>query len=136
MKSVYNAQCFTAAIATELAGDYRNITGIAECIKPPFCLRIVKPYRTQEMQQFRDEVAFEARLQRNAVPWCVLFTPRGSTEMQVFKCNAANMDHADELTEIHSPNSCVAWAEPTSDPVKVLAAYDKSITDYFEDLSQ
>ena len=57
MDSVYKAQCKTSKIAHELAGNFSNISSIKDSLKPPYCLRVVKEYRTIEMQQFRDNVA-------------------------------------------------------------------------------
>jgi hypothetical protein len=57
MTSVYKAQCKTFKIAQELASVSSNVSSINDCLKPPWCLRVVKEYRTIEMQQFRDTVA-------------------------------------------------------------------------------
>lgn len=55
--AVYKAQCKTFLIAQKLAGQFNNASSINDSLKPPFCLRVVKQYRTVEMQQFRDYVA-------------------------------------------------------------------------------
>ena len=58
MNSVYKAQCKTSKIAREmLAGNFSDVSSINDSLKPPYCLRVVKEYRTVEMQQFRDNVA-------------------------------------------------------------------------------
>ena len=58
MNSVYKAQVKTFKIAREmLAGKFSNISSINDSLKPPYCLRVVKEYRTAAMQQFRDNVA-------------------------------------------------------------------------------
>jgi hypothetical protein len=61
MSAVYKAQCKTSLIAQQLAGQFNNVSSINSSLKPPFCLRVVKKYRTIEMQQFRDSVAKIAR---------------------------------------------------------------------------
>lgn len=63
-QSLFNAQCKTFAIAKELAGIYNNVAHINSSLKPPFCLRVVKQYRTPAMQAFRNEVAREMRKER------------------------------------------------------------------------
>ena len=62
MNSVYKAQCKTSKIARELAGNFSNVSSINDSLKPPYCLRVVKEYRTVEMQQFRDNVAQQIKL--------------------------------------------------------------------------
>lgn len=58
MNSVYKTQCKTSKIAREmLAGNFSDVSSINDSLKPPYCLRVVKEYRTVEMQQFRDSVA-------------------------------------------------------------------------------
>jgi hypothetical protein len=57
MTSVYKTQCKTFKIAQELAGVSSNVSSINDSLKPPYCLRVVKEYRTAAMQQFRDNVA-------------------------------------------------------------------------------
>ena len=58
MDSVYKAQVRTSKIAREmLAGNFSDVSSINDSLKPPYCLRVVKEYRTVEMQQFRDSVA-------------------------------------------------------------------------------
>jgi hypothetical protein len=57
MDSVYKAQCKTFNIARELVGNFSNVSSINDSLKPPYCLRVVKEYRTAVMQQFRDDVA-------------------------------------------------------------------------------
>jgi hypothetical protein len=57
MNSVYKTQCKTFKIAQELAGVSSNVSSINDCLKPPYCLRVVKENRTIEMQNFRDNVA-------------------------------------------------------------------------------
>jgi len=59
--SVYKVQCKTFSLARELANDYRNATPMDACMKPPFCLRVVKEHRLPSMQAFRDKVAREIR---------------------------------------------------------------------------
>ena len=55
--AVYKAQCKTFLIARELAGKFSNVSSINDSLKPPYCLRVIKEYRTAAMQQFRDAVA-------------------------------------------------------------------------------
>lgn len=66
---VYEAQCLTGKIAQDIAKDHRSVLVshdiLAASRKPPFCLRIVRAYRTPEIQAFRDSVANEARRRRN-----------------------------------------------------------------------
>ena len=57
MNSVYKAQCKTFKIAQDLAAQFNNVSSINNSLKPPYCLRVVKEYRTIEMKQFRDSVA-------------------------------------------------------------------------------
>lgn len=59
--STYNAQCETFKIAQQLANNMNNVSSFDGAFKPPFCLRVVKKYRTQAMQDFRDAVAKIAR---------------------------------------------------------------------------
>lgn len=63
---VWNAQVKTANIANRLAGDFRSVAEWEAHTRPPFCLRILKEYRTPEMQAFRDKVAQTARAERKA----------------------------------------------------------------------
>jgi hypothetical protein len=62
--STYKAQCKTFTIAKELAGTISNVSSFNGAFKPPYCLRIVKKYRTPVMQQFRNDVAKMARSTR------------------------------------------------------------------------
>ena len=62
MNSIYKAQCKTFKVARELAGKFSNVSSINDSLKPPYCLRIVKDYRTIEIQQFRDNVAQQIKL--------------------------------------------------------------------------
>jgi hypothetical protein len=55
--AVYKTQCKTFLIAQELAGQFNNMSSINDSLNPPYCLRVLKKYRTVEMQQFRDNVA-------------------------------------------------------------------------------
>ena len=67
---VYLAQVFTTNIAKDLTGDHRNVTrgNIEDIIyQAPFCLRLRKPYRTAEVQKFRDAVANKARNTRRMI---------------------------------------------------------------------
>ena len=63
--SVYYAQCATYQVAKQLSRISGNVSPIESAYKIPFCLRIVKEYRTPAIQAFRDEVAreFKARKQ-------------------------------------------------------------------------
>ena len=65
MSAVYKAQCKTSKIAQKLAGQFNNVSSINDSLKPPYCLRVVKEYRTIAMQQFRDTVAQYTKLKRN-----------------------------------------------------------------------
>ena len=65
MNAVYKAQCKTSKIACELAGNFSNVSSINDSLKPPYCLRVVKEYRTAKMQNFRDNVAQYTKLKRN-----------------------------------------------------------------------
>ena len=62
--SVYKVQCKTFTVAKELTGDFRNVSRINECYKPPFCLRLLPAYRTESVQAFRNAVAAELKLRR------------------------------------------------------------------------
>jgi len=62
MNSVYKIQCKTSKIARELANKFSNVSSINDSLKPPYCLRVVKEYRTAAMQQFRDNVAQQIKL--------------------------------------------------------------------------
>ena len=62
--SVYKVQCKTYTVAKELAGDFRNVTRIDEYSQPPFCLRLLPAYRTEQVQAFRNAVATELKLRR------------------------------------------------------------------------
>ena len=57
MNSVYNSQCKTWIIAHNLAGQFSTVSSINDSFKPPYCLRLVKEYRTLNVQNFRDQVA-------------------------------------------------------------------------------
>jgi hypothetical protein len=65
MNSVYKAQCKTWLIAQKLAGKFGSVSLINNSLKPPYCLRVVKDYRTAAMQQFRDDVAQYTKLKRD-----------------------------------------------------------------------
>ena len=45
--AVYKTQCKTFLIARELAGKFSNVSSINDSLKPPYCLRVVKKYRTE-----------------------------------------------------------------------------------------
>jgi hypothetical protein len=66
---VFEAQCITARIARDIAGKGSNVLVSSDimqaCLQPPYCLRILRPYRTPEMQEFRDSVARETRARRS-----------------------------------------------------------------------
>ena len=62
MNALYKTQCKTFKIAQDLAGQFNNASSINDSLKPPYCLRVVKEYRTIEMQQFRDIVAQQIKL--------------------------------------------------------------------------
>lgn len=62
MDSVYKVHCKTFKIAQELAGQFNNVSPFNDHVKPPYCLRVVKKYRTTTMQQFRDSVAQQIKL--------------------------------------------------------------------------
>ena len=57
MNSLYKTQCKTFKIAQYLAGVHGNVSSINDGLKPPYCLRLVKEYRTLDVQNFRDQVA-------------------------------------------------------------------------------
>ena len=60
---IYEVQCYTSEVARNMTGDHRQVTSTREAFtqQPPFCLRVVKPYRTANTQAFRDKVAQEVR---------------------------------------------------------------------------
>lgn len=58
---VRNAQVKTFSVARKLTNAHFDVTPGEMVTQPPFCLRIRGEYRTPEMQQFRDQVAMEAR---------------------------------------------------------------------------
>ena len=62
MSAVYKSQCKTFKIAQKLAGQFNNTSSINDILKPPYCLRVVKEYRTVAIQQFRDNVAQQIKL--------------------------------------------------------------------------
>jgi len=62
--AVYWAQCQTFALARRLTGNAANVTHGSQAENPPFCLRIVRTYRTPAHQAFRDEVARQMRWER------------------------------------------------------------------------
>ncbi len=62
MSAIYKTQCKTFLIAQKLAGQFNNVSSINDSLNPPYCLRVVKEYRTIEMQQFRDSVAQQIKL--------------------------------------------------------------------------
>ena len=63
---VYVAQCQTAKIAAIMTGLHVDAMPGSWMEKPPYCLRIVRQYRTQNQQLFRDAVARETRDLRRA----------------------------------------------------------------------
>ena len=65
-ESLYIAQCKTYELAKRLADDYRSCSRGNEVLGPPFCLRLLKPYRTQRVQEFRDKVTKAMWQQRAA----------------------------------------------------------------------
>ncbi len=65
MSAVYKTQCKTSKIAQKLTGQFSNVSSINDSLKPPYCLRVLKEYRTIDMQQFRDTVAQTIKLERN-----------------------------------------------------------------------
>ena len=56
-ESLYIAQCKTYELAKDIANNYRNCSKGDEIFNPPFCLRLLKHYRTERVQMFRDRVA-------------------------------------------------------------------------------
>ncbi len=60
----YNAQCVTARIAAEISGRSFSVCHTDDALRIPFCLRIVREYRTPSIQSFRDAVAAECRSRR------------------------------------------------------------------------
>ena len=62
-RTVYNVQCKTFTVAREIAGDFRNVTALDDTtfFQPPFCLRMLPPYRTPPVTAFRKEVADRVR---------------------------------------------------------------------------
>ena len=64
MSAVYKTQCKTFKIAQDLAAQFNNVSSINDILKPPYCLRVVKEYRTIEIQKFRDNVAKIARYKK------------------------------------------------------------------------
>ena len=59
--SVYRVQCHTCDIAKEITGNYSDVTRVNMSqhyhFPPPFCLRLLRAFRTPSDQQFRDTVA-------------------------------------------------------------------------------
>ena len=62
--AVYITQCKTSKVAHAITGNMSNVSTFDGAFKPPFCLRVVKAYRTKDMQDFRDKVAQTVRKQR------------------------------------------------------------------------
>ncbi len=60
----YSAQCVTARIAAEISGRSFSVCNTGDALRPPFCLRTVREYRTPSIQSFRDAVAAECRARR------------------------------------------------------------------------
>jgi hypothetical protein len=48
----------------ELTKNHSDVSSIEGAFKPPFCLRVVRAYRTKAIQDFRDKVAAQAKLMR------------------------------------------------------------------------
>ena len=67
--SVYIAMCKTSRVAHELAKNHANVCTMEALHRPPFCLRILKPYRTPAMQAFRDKVAAIAWERRHTLTY-------------------------------------------------------------------
>lgn len=61
---LYLAQVFTFRIAQRITGNDSHVSRDGEHMRPPFCLRLRRAYRTREAQMFRDTVAREARSAR------------------------------------------------------------------------
>ncbi len=63
---VYNAQVASFSVAKALAGTSANISTMDAITaqKPPYCLRIVKEYRLESTQLFRNLVAQRIRANR------------------------------------------------------------------------
>jgi len=64
MNSVYKAQCKSFKLAQELTGITGNTSRGFASFKPPFCLRVLRGYRTTEMVEFRNLVATKLKEQR------------------------------------------------------------------------
>jgi len=61
--STYKAHVKTFDLAKAFTGR-GDVSTVADSMKPPYCLRVVKAYRNAEIQAFRDEVAKRMRLIR------------------------------------------------------------------------
>ena len=61
--SVFKAHVKTFDLAKAFTG-FGNVCTVNNSMKPPFCLRVVKAYRNEEIQSFRDNVAKRMRLLR------------------------------------------------------------------------
>jgi len=77
-ESLYIAKCKTYKLAKEIANDYRSCSRGDETFNPPFCLRLLKPYRTERIQAFRNRVAKAMWQQRAA--------EREPEDVLVFEC--------------------------------------------------
>jgi hypothetical protein len=67
MESVYKTQCKTFTVARKLAGNFSDVSSFDGAFKPPFCLRIVRAYRTKDVQEFRNKVSQAVREARATV---------------------------------------------------------------------
>ena len=62
--AVHKAQVKTFTVARELTGEFSDVTQGLASYRRPFSLRVVRKYRDQDAQDFRNEVAAEVRRRR------------------------------------------------------------------------
>ena len=65
--SVYKIHCITFKLAQQITNNAGLTSSIKGALQAPFCLRIVKQYRNQEQQAFRNLVALEVLKLRGAL---------------------------------------------------------------------
>ena len=59
--ATYKAMCVTTRIAREISGVRGDVCTYSALFDSPYCLRIVRAYRTPAVQAYRDRIAFEIR---------------------------------------------------------------------------
>lgn len=65
-RAVYRAQCRAWKVAQELTGQFADAVPGSLAERPPYCLHLLRPYRTASVCAFRKAVADELRRRRGA----------------------------------------------------------------------